>query len=336
MLVPSRSAAGSQPAERVSPGSTASQARDRATVALARSPGAALREGRTETGRLGSRLGRGTVVGIELRRLGGRQALLAQAEDLELAQPAIGLDAHPIAGPDRLVRARPGAVHRDLPALAGLLAQRSGLEDPGREKPSVDAHGIPAIVFHAPSFAPAASGRKPPPLHAASRGRQTDAVGAARQHPGVRIRRGGPLDRNWIVGSSRAAFAGFGDYGEIIDRWLAARGVASIVAEEDARLLGFSIVYPHRRLGSLRPSFAELVAIVVVPPERDRGLGRSLLDRSELLARAWGARELRLHTARENQGAQRFFLRAGFGPREARPTFYPRGQAAIEMARRLS
>lgn len=150
------------------------------------------------------------------------------------------------------------------------------------------------------------------------------------------IRRGGPRDRDWIVRSSRATFAGFGDYGEIIDRWLAARGVASVVAEEAERLLGFSIVYPHRRLGALRPSFAELVAIVVAPPERDRGLGRSLLDRTELIARGWGARELRLHTAHDNHGAQRFFQRAGFRPRDAAPSFYPRGQAAVEMARPLS
>jgi len=149
------------------------------------------------------------------------------------------------------------------------------------------------------------------------------------------IRRGEPRDRAWIVRSSHATFAGFGDYGDIIDRWLSARGVASVVAEEQARPLGFSILYPHRRLGLLRPSFVELVAIVVEPGRRDRGLGRSLLDRSELVARAWGAREVRLHTARENDGAQRFFLRAGYRPREAEPSFYPRGQAAIEMARRF-
>lgn len=160
-------------------------------------------------------------------------------------------------------------------------------------------------------------------------------VGIAGTSRQVLLRRGGPADRDWIVRSSGSTFAAFGDYRDIIERWLAARGVASVVAEEAAGPLGFSIVYPHRRLGSLRPSFVELVAIVVAPTERDRGLGRSLLDRSELLARAWGAREIRLHTARENDGAQRFFLRAGFRPRTAAPSFYPRGQAAIEMARRF-
>lgn len=158
----------------------------------------------------------------------------------------------------------------------------------------------------------------------------------ARPGGGLSIRRGESRDRDWIVRSSRAAFTRFGDYGDIIERWLAARGVASIVAEQGARPLGFSIVYPHRRFGRRRPTFVELVALVVEPSERDRGLGRSLLDRSELLARAWGAREVRLHTARENEGAQRFFLRAGFRPREVAPSFYPRGQAAIEMARRLA
>lgn len=158
----------------------------------------------------------------------------------------------------------------------------------------------------------------------------------------VVLRRGESVDHPWIIGLARECFVGFGDYGEIIARWLEVRAVVSIVAEDapgpssdPPRRLGFAIVAPHRPLGFGRVRTAELVAIVVVPGGRARGVGRCILERAELLARGWDAGQMRLHTARENVGAQRFFRRAGYEIRHGSPAFYPRGQAAWEMSRRL-
>jgi ribosomal-protein-alanine N-acetyltransferase len=153
----------------------------------------------------------------------------------------------------------------------------------------------------------------------------------------VQLRRGGRADRDYMIALARDCFVRFGDYGEIIARWLEASGAVSVIAEAASDRVGFAIVAPHRRFGIafLRPRFAELVAIAVEPGARTRGIGRSLLDRAELVARGWNAPEVRLHTARENGVAQRFFDRAGYRRIQAQPSYYPNGQEALEMARPL-
>lgn len=151
----------------------------------------------------------------------------------------------------------------------------------------------------------------------------------------VSLRRGDRGDRGFIVGLARDTFVAFGEYGEIVSRWLDASGAVSIVARAGERRIGFAVIAPHRLLGVLRPRFAELVAIAVEPGNRTRGVGRCLLERAELIARTWDAGEVRLHTAHENAIAQRFFSRAGYRPLDSAPSFYPNGQSALEMARAL-
>jgi ribosomal protein S18 acetylase RimI-like enzyme len=151
----------------------------------------------------------------------------------------------------------------------------------------------------------------------------------------ISIWRGDASDRGYMVGLARECFVRFGEYGAIVDRWLDVSGVVSVVACVGAARAGFAIVAPHRWLRLFRPRFAEIVAIAVAPERRARGVGRSLLERAEDVARSWGAPELRLHTACENVAAQRFFERAGYRPVETTPSYYPNGQEAVEMARAL-
>jgi ribosomal protein S18 acetylase RimI-like enzyme len=149
------------------------------------------------------------------------------------------------------------------------------------------------------------------------------------------LRRGERADRPYIIGLARDSFARFGDYGEIIARWLDASGAVSVVARATGDRIGFAIVAPHRRFGIFRPRFAELVAIAVDPGHRARGVGRCLLERAELVARTWDAGEVRLHTACDNRIAQEFFSAAGYRRIAAAPSYYPNGQEALEMARPL-
>lgn len=151
----------------------------------------------------------------------------------------------------------------------------------------------------------------------------------------VALRRGGPPDRAFILGLARESFVEFGEYGEIIARWLDASGVVSVIARQGATPVGFAVVAPHRRFGVLRPRVAELVAIAVAPGLRSRGVGRVLLERGELVSRGWGAPELRLHTAVTNAVARRFFAGAGYRERDSDPSYYPNGQEALELIRRL-
>jgi GNAT superfamily N-acetyltransferase len=71
------------------------------------------------------------------------------------------------------------------------------------------------------------------------------------------------------------------------------------------------------------------------PRWRARGIGGFLLERAERVARSWEAPEVRLHTACDNAGAQRFFARAGYRAVEGVPSYYPNGQEALEMVRSL-
>jgi len=150
------------------------------------------------------------------------------------------------------------------------------------------------------------------------------------------IFRGDENDRSYIVSLARQCFARFGDYGRIVDRWLGVSGVVSVVACHGGVRIGFAIVAPHRWLRLFRPSCAELVAIAIDPGRRARGFGRCLLERAELVARSWDAPEIRLHTACDNDGAQRFFARAGYRAVDGVPSYYPNGQEAVEMVRTLA
>ncbi len=278
------------------------------------------------------------MIDVEESGLAEGQSLLPECEDLEFARAVLAAHGDPVARPYRFMRARAGAVHRDFATFASLLRERPGLEDPGCEQPAIDPHagaGCGGGTVHGRGLwrAPAFGASRRPCARGA--GRRSSGVASPVLDRRISLRRGGDRDRAFMVRSAQQSFVGFGDYGDIIDRWLDAYGVVSLVAEDARSSRGFAIVAPHRFLGLLAPRFVELVAIVVEPAFRGGGLGRSLLDRAELVARAWNAREVRLHTARENHGAQRFFEKAGYRPRDAAPIFYPRGQPAIEMTRRL-
>lgn len=60
------------------------------------------------------------------------------------------------------------------------------------------------------------------------------------------------------------------------------------------------------------PVHALLSDLMVREPWRGRGLGARLLTEAETLARKAGCRELRVTVFAENQGARRFYARAGY------------------------
>ncbi|HYC21990.1 MAG TPA: GNAT family N-acetyltransferase [Candidatus Bathyarchaeia archaeon] len=151
----------------------------------------------------------------------------------------------------------------------------------------------------------------------------------------ISLRRGGPDDRSYIVTLAMRAFADFGEYDEIISEWLDSPGVVSIIAADPGARCGFALVAPRRTVGFRRNSTAELIAIAVSEAARGRGVGRSLLERVELIARGWAAGEIRLHTAVSNAPARRFFGSAGFRVLDTADAFYPNGQRALELRKSL-
>jgi ribosomal protein S18 acetylase RimI-like enzyme len=143
-------------------------------------------------------------------------------------------------------------------------------------------------------------------------------------------------DLLFVSDLSRQAFGRYGDYSGVLPDWLADPCVQTILAEEPCgRQVGFAMLgaRPPRRL-----TFdvgGELLAIAVIVECRREGIGRLLVQEIERRARAAKMRELRLSTAATNLVARRLYASLGFAVLAHYVRFYPSGQSALEMAKRL-
>ena len=154
---------------------------------------------------------------------------------------------------------------------------------------------------------------------------------------GVVLLRGATAtDRAFIDALAAQAFGTYGDYSGVLPEWLGDPRVQTVVADgAGGRSLGFAMLALQR---SRRPALGrggELLAIAVVAEARRCGIGRHLLDEVERRARAAHLRELRLSTAATNVGARRLYASRGFAVRAQVLRFYPSGQSALEMTKRL-
>jgi len=146
------------------------------------------------------------------------------------------------------------------------------------------------------------------------------------------LRTGGPADAAFVAELARTAFRDYGEYERVLPRWLGARGVATVVAEEDGAPAGFAMLGMRPGLHLGRPD-AELLAVAVATPARRRGIGRALVREVIVIAERWRVRGVRLHTADTNLVAQRLFTGEGFLAEASRRGFYPNGQGALAMRR---
>ena len=153
---------------------------------------------------------------------------------------------------------------------------------------------------------------------------------------GITLRGGTTCDRLFIDALAAQAFGSYGDYSGVLPEWLTDPQVQTVLAEDGrGRPLGFAMLAarPSRRLSL---GFGgELLAIAVLPDERRRGIGRRLLEDVECRARTAKMRELRLSTAASNVVARRLYASRGFAVRAQVVRFYPSGQSALEMSKRL-
>ena len=144
------------------------------------------------------------------------------------------------------------------------------------------------------------------------------------------IREGRPGDAAFVVGLGAVAFARFGDYGPIMEGFLASPDVASFVAEEARRRLGFALV----DCPPAHPGLADLVAIAVDARHRRTGVGRALLSRviATLEERA-APSMLVLTVADDNDAALALFRARGFELIPGSLGRYAGGQISHRMAR---
>ena len=152
----------------------------------------------------------------------------------------------------------------------------------------------------------------------------------------IALRNAQTADAGFVCGLSQEVFSRYGDYSGVLPDWLANPAVQTILAEEaPGQPVGFAMLGPRppRRLALYLGG--ELLAVAVVAEHRREGIGRRLVLEIERRARAANMRELRLSTASTNLVARRLYASLGFAVRTHYIRFYPSGQSALEMAKRL-
>ena len=143
----------------------------------------------------------------------------------------------------------------------------------------------------------------------------------------IAIRPAASMDYGFIRALSKEVFSLYGDYEEIIPQWFVNPDVMTIVSFEKMQSLGFAMLYVLT---------GEILAIAVKPEYQGSGIGTELLNDVERIASQFGMERLLLHTAKENEVAEMCFRNASFTALGKEEGYYPRGQAALIMAKEIS
>ena len=143
-------------------------------------------------------------------------------------------------------------------------------------------------------------------------------------------------DLDFISQLSARVFSKYGAYDEIVLGWLLEPEVITvIIIAAGADPLGFAIVTLEREKW-FEPRRGHLLAIGVFPEHQRKRIGTVLLEHMEEIARKYGVEEMLLWTAVDNQQALSFFQNAGFHIVGSEDCYYPRGQAALVLSKKLS
>jgi ribosomal-protein-alanine N-acetyltransferase len=107
---------------------------------------------------------------------------------------------------------------------------------------------------------------------------------------------------------------------------------ATWIAEEDERLIGFSIVEWNQEPDGMT---AYIQTIEVAQERRGCGVGHELLGRIEASARSAGAQLIWLHVEATNSGAIRLYEVHGYHCEGREENYYPLGRAGLIYKKRL-
>ena len=142
-------------------------------------------------------------------------------------------------------------------------------------------------------------------------------------------------DLEFIRKLSAEAFSKYGHYEEIVPAWFEEPVVITEVIMEKSDTLGFAmLVLERKKVFGVRE--AHLLAIGILLEHQRRGVGTALLEHMEEIARKYNAVEMNLWTAVDNEPAFSFFHKAGFKVKRFENYYYPRGQAALALSKRLA
>jgi len=153
--------------------------------------------------------------------------------------------------------------------------------------------------------------------------------------PDIKIRHSAATDSLFIRDLSAKAFKPFGEYGEVVLKWHLTGNCITNIACDGTRPLGFAMVSkPFSRYDQNCSS--ELLAIAVEFDWQGKGVGKLLLREIEKEASGEGISIMFLHTAVENRNARKLFSASGYRIWQVKKKFYPEGQDACVMAKKLS
>ncbi len=147
------------------------------------------------------------------------------------------------------------------------------------------------------------------------------------------FRKANSSDLPFIIELSKRVFSIYGPYDKIIAGWASLAQTVTVVVEEMGQSSGFAMINLAPRAQDR--TNGELLAIAIFPQYHGRGIGKKLLRYMEDLARSLSIGELFLHTAVNNEPARRFFMENGFIQRDLVDCYYPMGQKAMEMSKKL-
>jgi ribosomal protein S18 acetylase RimI-like enzyme len=150
----------------------------------------------------------------------------------------------------------------------------------------------------------------------------------------VKIRPARPSDSHYIVQLSESVFRIYGPYEKIISSWLESGMTVTLVALMNRKPAGF-VMISHFPQEANPQHVSELLAIAVAPEKQRMGIGEMLLKEVERKAARMGIKELFLHTAEENLAAQNLFAKNEYVSWGINEGFYPAGQNALIMYKKI-
>ncbi len=154
------------------------------------------------------------------------------------------------------------------------------------------------------------------------------------KNPEIELRFARAADTNFIRELSIVAFRPYGDYGDVVPGWHVSGNSITVIACFKGDPMGFAMINkPFSRFDHNNSS--ELLAIAVDAPWQGRGIGKFLLKEIENVALEAGIMTLFLHTAIDNRNARKLFSDSGYRIWQIKKGFYPLGQDACVMAKKL-
>lgn len=153
--------------------------------------------------------------------------------------------------------------------------------------------------------------------------------------PEIQIRFSSYSDSLFIRELSIKVFKPFGEYGDVVQKWHLSGNSITIIACHEGMPLGFAMISkPFSRYD--QDNSSELLAIAIENAWQGKGIGKLLLKEIEKAASNAEIKILFLHTAVENRNARKLFSDSGYRIWQIKHNFYPEGQDACVMAKKLA